>query len=50
MKEKNINQIKLYISKTLTHPIDNEALFLLYYQIGAYLFQQKFEVHDLKVL
>ncbi len=50
MKEKNINQIKMYISKTLSHPMNHQTLFFLYYQIGKYLFQHKFETHELKIL
>lgn len=50
MKKEHINQIQLYISNTLCHPIDNSNLILLYYQIGAYLSIHCFSSHDLKIL
>lgn len=50
MKIEHINQIQLYISNVLSHPIDNSNLILLYYQIGAYLSTHNFSSHDLKIL
>lgn len=50
MKQEHINQIQLYISNTLCHPIDNHHLILLYYQIGVYLGTHDFSSHELKIL
>ena len=50
MNEKYMKQIQMYISKTLSHPIDNETLIKLYYQIGSYLRIYNFAQKDLKCL
>lgn len=49
MKE-DIEQIELYISHTLCHPINNGVLISLYYQIGSYLCNHPILASKLKVL
>ncbi len=49
MKE-DIEQIELYISHTLCHPINNGALISLYYRIGSYLCNHHILVSTLKIL
>lgn len=50
MKEEHIEQIRLYILETLAHPIGQEELILLYYQMGAYLCAHKISYRTLQIL
>lgn len=50
MKEKDIEQIKQYISHTLCHPINNGLLVSLYYQIGSYLCNHHISSSTLRIL
>lgn len=50
MKNSHIKTIKMYISRTLANPIDNEIIIELYYQIGKIIGINQISVKDLKIL